>query len=65
MFLCSVSQMTIYFQEDGTGCVYVVGARGAAGLELTVASEVIEESGRSLVRDALDYMQGLKVCVSH
>lgn len=43
--------------------MYVVGARGATGLELTVASEVFEESGRSLVRGTLDYLQGLKVRV--
>lgn len=42
--------------------MYVVGARGATGLVLTVASEVFEESGRSLVRGTLDYLQGLKVC---
>jgi hypothetical protein len=57
--------MSIYFQEDGTDRVYVVGARGARGLELTVASEVFEESGRSPVRGTLDYLQGLKVCASH
>lgn len=38
-----------------------MGARGAVGLALTVASEVFEESGRSLVRGTLDYLQGLKV----
>jgi len=59
--MLSISKEVPWYLEDGTGCVYVVGARGAAGLELTVASEVIEESGRSLVRDALDYMQGLKM----
>jgi len=40
-----------------------VGARSASGLVLTVASEVFEESGRSLVRGTLDYLQGLKVCI--
>ena len=50
-------------QDDGTGRVYVVGARAAAGLILTVASEVFEESGRTLVRGTLDYLQGLKVCL--
>lgn len=40
-----------------------MGARGATGLVLTVASEVFEESGRSLVRGTLDYLQGLKVCI--
>lgn len=39
----------------------VVGARGATGFGLTVGSEVFEESGRSLVRGTLDYLQGLKV----
>jgi E3 ubiquitin-protein ligase MUL1 len=39
----------------------VVGARAAAGLILTVASEVFEESGRTLVRGTLDYLQGLKM----
>lgn len=41
----------------------MVGARAAAGLILTVASEVFEESGRTLVRGTLDYLQGLKVCL--
>lgn len=48
-------------QDDGTDRVYVVGARGASGFVLTVGSEVFEESGRSLVRGTLDYLQGLKV----
>lgn len=48
-------------QEDGTGRAFVVGARGATGFVLTVGSEVFEESGRSLVRGTLDYLQGLKV----
>lgn len=43
--------------------MYVVGARGATGFVLTDASEVFEESGRSLVRGTLDYLQGLKVCI--
>lgn len=43
--------------------MHVVGARGATGLVLTVGSEVFEESGRSLVRGTLDYLQGLKVRV--
>lgn len=42
--------------------MFVVGARGASGFVLTVGSEVFEESGRSLVRGTLDYLQGLKVC---
>lgn len=37
-------------------------AGDAAGLVLTIASETFEESGRSLVRGTLDYLQGLKVC---
>ncbi|CAD6222801.1 unnamed protein product [Miscanthus lutarioriparius] len=32
-----------------------------SGLILTVASEVFEESGRTLVRGTLDYLQGLKM----
>lgn len=48
-------------QDDGTSRIHVVGARGASGFELNVASEVFEESGRSLVRGTLDYLQGLKV----
>lgn len=51
------------YQDDGTGRVFVVGARGATGFVLTVGSEVFEESGRSLVRGTLDYLQGLKVFV--
>ncbi|XP_024514852.1 E3 ubiquitin-protein ligase SP1 [Selaginella moellendorffii] len=50
-----------WFLEDASGRVFIVGARGAAGLELTIASEVFEESGRSLVRGTLDYLQGLKM----
>jgi hypothetical protein len=51
------------WKEDGTGKVFIVGARGAHGLELPIASEVFEESGRSLVRGTLDYLQGLKVVI--
>ncbi|KDO68831.1 hypothetical protein CISIN_1g019223mg [Citrus sinensis] len=47
--------------DDGTGRAFVVGARGATGFVLTVGSEVFEESGRSLVRGTLDYLQGLKM----
>ncbi|XP_057850218.1 E3 ubiquitin-protein ligase SP1 isoform X2 [Cryptomeria japonica] len=57
----SKSKEVPWYLEDGTGQVYVVGARGASGLELTVASEVFEESGRSFVRGTLDYLQGLKM----
>ena len=50
------------YQDDGTGRVYVIGARGATGLVLTVGSEVFEEAGRSIVHRTLDYLPGLKVC---
>lgn len=56
-----ISKEVPWYLEDGTGSVYVVGARGARGLELTVASEVFEESGQSPVRGTLDYLQGLKM----
>lgn len=59
--ILSISKEVPWYVEDGTGRVYVVGARGANGLELAVASEVFEESGRSLVRGTLDYLQGLKM----
>uniref|UniRef100_A0A0D6R3M0 RING-type E3 ubiquitin transferase n=1 Tax=Araucaria cunninghamii TaxID=56994 RepID=A0A0D6R3M0_ARACU len=55
------SEEVPWYLEDGTGHAYVVGARGATGLELTIASEVFEESRRSLVRGTLDYLQGLKM----
>lgn len=51
----------LYGQDDGTGRVNVVGSRGATGFVLPVVSEVFEESGRSIVRGTLDYLQGLKV----
>lgn len=47
--------------EDATGKVSIVGARSGAGLELSVASQVFEPNGRSLVRGTLDYLQGFKV----
>ncbi|GKU86658.1 hypothetical protein SLEP1_g1155 [Rubroshorea leprosula] len=50
-----------WYLDDGTGRVYVVGARGGAGFELTVASEVFQKSGQSLVCGALDDLQGLKM----
>ncbi|KAG6544506.1 hypothetical protein Mapa_014144 [Marchantia paleacea] len=59
--MLSISKEVPWYLEDGSGRVYVVGARGATGMELTVASEVFEESGRSLVRGTLDYLQGLKM----
>lgn len=58
-----VSLIFKYHQDDGTRRVYVVGARAAAGLILTVASEFFTESGQTLVRGTLDYLQGLKVCL--
>ncbi|XP_058077851.1 E3 ubiquitin-protein ligase SP1 [Magnolia sinica] len=59
--MLSMSKEVPWYLDDGTGRVFVVGARGARGLVLTVASEVFEESGRSLVRGTLDYLQGLKM----
>ncbi|ONM25665.1 E3 ubiquitin-protein ligase SP1 [Zea mays] len=59
--MLSVSKEVPWYLDDGTGRVYMVGARSAAGLILTVASEVFEESGRTLVRGTLDYLQGLKM----
>ncbi|XP_072960195.1 E3 ubiquitin-protein ligase SP1-like [Typha angustifolia] len=59
--MLSMNKEVPWYLDDGTGHVYVVGARGATGLVLTVASEVFEESGRSLVRGTLDYLQGLKM----
>lgn len=60
LMLC-MSKEVPWYLDDGTGRVYVLGARGATGLELTIGSEVFEESGRSLVRGTLDYLQGLKM----
>ncbi|ONM25667.1 E3 ubiquitin-protein ligase SP1 [Zea mays] len=57
----SAVMLSVSKEDDGTGRVYMVGARSAAGLILTVASEVFEESGRTLVRGTLDYLQGLKM----
>ncbi|KAM0954257.1 putative transcription factor C2H2 family [Dioscorea sansibarensis] len=59
--MLSMSREVPWYLDDGTGRAYVVGARGASGLVLTVATEVFEESGRSLVRGTLDYLQGLKM----
>eukprot|EP00252_Welwitschia_mirabilis_P016426 TRINITY_DN3623_c0_g1_i3.p1 TRINITY_DN3623_c0_g1~~TRINITY_DN3623_c0_g1_i3.p1 ORF type:complete len:225 (+),score=28.36 TRINITY_DN3623_c0_g1_i3:292-966(+) len=61
VMMLSMHKEVPWYLEDETGRVYVVGARGAAGLELTVASETFEESGRSLFRGTLDYLQGLKM----
>ncbi|KAL3647912.1 Subtilisin-like protease 1 [Castilleja foliolosa] len=59
--MLSMCKEVPWYLDDGTGRVNVVGARGATGLILTVGSEVFEESGRSLVRGTLDYLQGLKM----
>ncbi|KAJ4877114.1 E3 Ubiquitin ligase family protein [Raphanus sativus] len=59
--MLSMSKEVPWFLDDGTSRVNVVGARGATGFALTVGSEVFEESGRSLVRGTLDYLQGLKM----
>ncbi|KAM5563808.1 E3 ubiquitin-protein ligase SP1 [Rosa sericea] len=59
--MLSMSKEVPWYLDDGTGRVHVVGARGATGFSLPVASEVFEESGRSLVRGTLDYLQGLKM----
>lgn len=56
--MLSMSKEVPWYLDDGTGRAYVVGARGATGLDLTVGSEVLEESGRPVVRD---YVQGLKM----
>jgi len=50
-----------WYLDDGTGRVHVIGARGATGLVLTVGSEKFEESGQSIARGTLDYLQGLKM----
>lgn len=59
--MLSMSKEVPWYLDDGTARVFVVGARGATGFVLTVGSEVFEESGRSLVRGTLDYLQGLKM----
>lgn len=59
--MLSMSKEVPWYLDDGTGRAYVLGARGASGFELNIASEVFEESGRSLVRGTLDYLQGLKM----
>lgn len=59
--MLSMCKEVPWYLDDGTSRVFVVGARGASGLVLTVGSEVFEESGRSLVRGTLDYLQGLKM----
>ncbi|KAM7253762.1 hypothetical protein ACFE04_031444 [Oxalis oulophora] len=59
--MLSSSKEVPWYLDDGTARAYVVGARGATGFVLPVGSEVFEESGRSLVRGTLDYLQGLKM----
>ncbi|KAK8711568.1 hypothetical protein V6N13_146846 [Hibiscus sabdariffa] len=59
--MLSMCKEVPWYLDDGTGRVYVVGARGAAGFALTIGNEVFEESGRSIVRGTLDYLQGLKM----
>ncbi|KAH7577491.1 hypothetical protein ACOSP7_001587 [Xanthoceras sorbifolium] len=59
--MLSMSKEVPWYLDDGTGRAFVVGARAASGFVLTVGSEVFEESGRSLVRGTLDYLQGLKM----
>uniref|UniRef100_A0A1D1XC26 RING-type E3 ubiquitin transferase n=1 Tax=Anthurium amnicola TaxID=1678845 RepID=A0A1D1XC26_9ARAE len=59
--MLSMSKEVPWYLDDGTGRVFVVGSRAATGLVLTVVSETFEESGRSLVRGTLDYLQGLKM----
>ncbi|CAI5472769.1 unnamed protein product [Closterium sp. Yama58-4] len=46
-----------WYIDDGTGRANVVGARSAAGLELTVGTEVFDDSGKSVVRSTVDYLQ--------
>ncbi|PHT80492.1 hypothetical protein T459_18544 [Capsicum annuum] len=59
--MLSMCKEVPWYLDDGTGRTFVVGGRGATGLVLTVGSEVFEEAGRSFVRGALDYLQGLKM----
>ncbi|WCJ21485.1 E3 Ubiquitin ligase family protein [Euphorbia peplus] len=59
--MLSMSKEVPWYLDDGSDRVFVVGARSASGFALTVGSEVFEESGRSLVRGTLDYLQGLKM----
>ncbi|KNA03115.1 hypothetical protein SOVF_212100 isoform B [Spinacia oleracea] len=54
--LCMSKEVPLYL-DDGTGPKFILGTRGATGLELTVGSDIFEESGRSLVRGTLDYLQ--------
>lgn len=60
-FLIRNVKTTPWYIEDDSARAYVVGARGAAGLELPVATEVFEDTGRNVMRGTLDYLQGIKV----
>ncbi|GJP45261.1 hypothetical protein CLOM_g4672 [Closterium sp. NIES-68] len=60
-FLIRNMKSVPWYIEDGTGRANVVGARSAAGLELTVGTEVFDDSGKSVVRSTVDYLQGIKV----
>ncbi|XP_073300296.1 E3 ubiquitin-protein ligase SP1 isoform X1 [Primulina huaijiensis] len=59
--MLSMCKEVPWYLDDTTARVHIVGARGATGLVLTVGSDVFEESGRSLVRGTLEYLQGLKM----
>ncbi|KAL4038733.1 hypothetical protein IC575_002357 [Cucumis melo] len=59
--MLSMSKEVPWYLDDGTGRAFVVGARSATNFILPVVSEVFEESGRSLMRGTLDYLQGLKM----
>ncbi|GFZ04674.1 E3 Ubiquitin ligase family protein [Actinidia rufa] len=56
--MLSMCKEVPWYLDDGTGRVYVIGARGATGLALTIGSEVFEEPGSQ--GGTLDYLQGLK-----
>ncbi|KAJ8527259.1 hypothetical protein K7X08_029736 [Anisodus acutangulus] len=49
--MLSMCKEVPWYLDDGTGRTFVVGGRGATGLE----------AGRSFVRGTLDYLQGLKM----
>ncbi|XP_057461614.1 E3 ubiquitin-protein ligase SP1-like isoform X2 [Actinidia eriantha] len=57
--MLSMCKEVPWYLDDGTGRVYVIGARGATGLALTIGSEVFEEPGSQ--GGTLDYLQGLKM----
>uniref|UniRef100_A0A7N0TX09 RING-type E3 ubiquitin transferase n=1 Tax=Kalanchoe fedtschenkoi TaxID=63787 RepID=A0A7N0TX09_KALFE len=56
-----MSKEVPWYMDDDTSRVHVVGARGASGFALPIASEIFEKSGRSLVRGTIDYLPGLKM----